>query len=137
MKQMIQATGIVLLSVALSGCATDVSHVDQKPAAISPANDGHAFLLLKAVKVHLDTGYTSILRANTSWRQIGSLNSDEVYSTQDQVVTVWAVPTFKGGRSYEAYIVVSGGSLVGFYLPVQKTFISISPPIQMQLRQNP
>jgi hypothetical protein len=59
MKQMIQAAGIVLLSVALSGCATDVSHVaqnDQKQAAISPASDGHAFLLLKAVRVHLDTG---------------------------------------------------------------------------------
>lgn len=84
---MIQAAGIVLLSAALFACASDVSHVDQKQAAINPASDGHAFLLLKSVRIHLNTGYASILRANTFWRHIGSINSDEVYSTKDQVVT--------------------------------------------------
>ena len=129
--------GVALLAMALSGCATDVSQVDQKPAAISPAGRGHAFQLLKAVKVHMNTGYTSILQASTSWHQMGSMNSGEVYSTQDQVVTVRAVPTFKGGRSYEAYIVVTGGSLVGFYLPVEKTYSPLHSPIRLQIRNQP
>jgi hypothetical protein len=44
-----------------------------------------------------------------------------VYRTRDQVVTV------EGSHIHEAYIVVTERSLVGFYLPVERTFSPVTP----------
>jgi hypothetical protein len=127
MKRIIHAGGIVVLTLALAGCAFDLSYVSQKPATFSPAHDGHSFLLLNEVKAHLGTGYPTILRANTIWRQVGSTEQGLVYSTQDQIVKVEA------SNIYEAYLVVSGQSLVGFYLPVENTFVPLHSPITLPI----
>jgi hypothetical protein len=131
MRQIIQAGGIALLALALAGCAFDIVSVSQKPAAFNPQNDGHSFLLLKEVTARYGTGFPTVLRANTTWRQVGSTESGEVFSTQDQIVKVEA------SNISEAYIVVSGHSLAGFYLPVEKTFVPLNPSIRLQIENKP
>jgi hypothetical protein len=127
---LIQAGGIALLTIALAGCAFDIARVDQKPTTFSPVNDGHSFVLLKEVTAHLGTGFPTVLHGNTTWRQVGSTPSGEVYSTKDQIVKVEA------SNIYEAYIVVSNRALVGFYLPVEKSFVPHSS-IPMQIENKP
>lgn len=123
--------GIALLALELAGCAFDIASVSQKPAAFSPGNDGHSFLLMREVTAHFGTGFPTVLRANTTWRQVGSTEVGQVFSTQDQIVKVEA------SNIYESWIVVSGNSLAGFYLPVEKTFVPLNPSIPLQIENKP
>jgi hypothetical protein len=73
--------------------------------------------------VKLSTGYSTTLRANTRWELVGTVPQGEVYRTRDQVVTL------EGDHIHEGYVVVKQGALVGFYLPVERTF---SPLTEVQ-----
>jgi len=57
---------------------------------------------------------------------VGRIEQGEVYKTKDQVVTVEA------SNMYEAQLVLSGSLVVGFYLPVERTFTAADPPQQIQ-----
>ena len=123
--------GSALLALALAGCAFDVSHVTQKPAALTAATEASSFVLLKEVKARLGTGYPTILKANTTWRQVGTTELGRVYSTPDQVVKVEA------SNIYEAYIVVANGALAGFYLPVEKSVVPLDKPLPLEFKTQP
>ncbi len=119
------------LGLVLSGCAFDVVSVRQVPAAVSMVNpgDSHAFILAKRLEVCLGTGFPTILKPQTTWRQVGVIEYGEVYRTADQIVKVEA------SNIHEAQIVVSNQWLVGFYLPVEKTFAPLKSPAALQTEQ--
>lgn len=50
---------------------------------------------------------------------VGTDPHGDVYKTEDQILTVEA------SNVYEAFIVISAGDLVGFYLPVEDAFLYI------------
>lgn len=105
------------LAGLLAACAFDVVHVTQNPARLESVRLGiGAFRLEKEVTVDLGTGFTRVLRKGTRWEPVGHIAEGDVYRTRDQVLTVEA------SHIYEAYIVVTTGKVVGFYLPVQKSF---------------
>jgi len=135
MKQLLQALLVGSLLVLLlqlgTGCAFDVWHVKQTPAAFSPASDSPSFLLARETKVHLGSGFATVLKANTTWNQVGVTESGKVYSTKDQVVKVEA------SNIYEAYLVVSNNCLAGFYLPVDKTVVPLSRPLPLEIQNKP
>jgi hypothetical protein len=120
-----------VLSLCLCGCAFDVSHVKQTPAAFTSASDSPSFLLIREVKARLGTGFPTILRANTTWNQVGATEAGKVYATKDQVVKVEA------SNIYEAYIVVSNNCLTGFYLPVEKTVTPLSHALPLEIQNKP
>lgn len=121
-----------LLSLALAGCAFDVVHVTQAPAALTPVTaTPREFKLLLEVKISLGTGFPTWLKTGTNWKQVGTVPQGEVFATRDQVVTVEA------SNIQEAYIVVAGNQLVGFYLPVERTFAPLKAPVTLQLQPNP
>jgi len=68
-------------------------------------------------------GYERTLKKHTRWECVGQVTQGQVYRTRDQVLTVEA------SHVYEANIVVSSGHLVGFYLPVERTFSPLDAPI--------
>jgi len=113
---------IPLLSFGLTySCAFDVVRVKQEPAHFEPiSSDQDAWTLAQDVKISLDTGYNRKLKAGTRWDLIGKIENGDVYKTNDQILTV------EGSNIYEAYIVVSEGLLVGFYLPAKHTFSPLS-----------
>jgi hypothetical protein len=114
-----------LVSVlVLAGCA---SAVTQEPTQFTPEG-GKTFRLTRQSDVSLSTGYSTKLRPDTRWELVGRLPQGDVYRTRDQVVTV------EGAHIHEAYIVVNDGSLVGFYLPVERTFSPVKPaqPLSME-----
>jgi hypothetical protein len=111
---------IVILGLFFS-CAFDVVHVKQEPAQLEPiASEKDALTLSQDVDVSLNTGYKRKLKAGTRWHCIGKIENGDVYKTKDQILTV------EGSNIYEAYIVVSEGYLVGFYLPGNRTFSPLS-----------
>jgi hypothetical protein len=97
---------------ALSACAPLVT---QQPTDFTPRG-GKSFRLTQQSDVPLSTGYSTTLRPQTRWQLVGRIPQGEVYRTPDQVVAV------EGAHIHEAYIVVDHGALVGFYLPVERTF---------------
>ena len=124
-KTLWHAAGISLL---LGGCAFDVVHVKQQPATFTNACDSPSFRLTKEVKASLGTGFPTILKANTTWNQVGVTDLGKVFATKDQVVKVEA------SNIYEANIVVTNHVLVGFYLPVEKTFAPLSNPLPLETK---
>lgn len=102
-------------------CVFDVVRVKQEPArfeAIDSVSD--TWTITRDVDIKLDTGYKRKLKAGTRWDYIGRIENGDVYRTKDQILTV------EGSNIYEAYIVVSGEHLVGFYLPANQTFSPLS-----------
>lgn len=120
----------VLSLLFLAGCAFDVSHVRQQPVQFRAVTSAfREFVLLQEVKVKLGSGFPTVLKAGTRWRQIGSVEQGDVYATKDQVVMVEA------SNNYEAQLVVAGSCVKGFYLPVEKTFVAVSKSILLPVTQ--
>jgi hypothetical protein len=123
------SVGICLIFVfLLHACAFDVIHVRQSPSRIEKCKSNcKSFKLDKELQITLDTGYDRKLRAGVRWDYVGVIPPGEVFKTNDQILTL------EGSNIFEAYIVVSSGKLVGFYLPVEKAFSSISEPIELEI----
>jgi hypothetical protein len=124
MKPRPHSITIVFASLMLAGCAMDIVSVKQAPATIAPLGDSGPLVVLQSdVAVAIGTGFTTKLRKGTTWRQIGRISEGEVFATRDQIVTVEA------SNIHEAQPVINGGNVVGFYLPVERTFTRATAPI--------
>lgn len=112
---------VILISIFLNACAFDLIHVKQLPAKLDTnAEARSSFVLEKEETIDLGTGYTRVLKAGTRWNYVGKIENGDVFKTKDQILTVEA------SNIHEAYIVVSSEKIVGFYLPVEKTFSPLS-----------
>jgi hypothetical protein len=121
--------GWLAVIAACGGCAFDLAHVEQTPATLSAsATAPRSFVLDQEVALTLPLGYRRTLRRNSTWTYVGTLAAGDVYTTKDQVLTVEA------SNIHEAYIVVKGARLVGFYLPVERTFSPAAAPVTLPLR---
>lgn len=116
----LRLTLLLLLSSALlfAACAAPVK---QTPAALKPADAARQVRVVDGAEVRLSTGYKTTIKPKTNWTLVGTIAQGEVYKPRDQVLTV------EGYDVHEAYLVVSGDELVGFYLPVEHNFAPISP----------
>src|SRR5262245_11760805 len=105
----------------LGGCASEVPRhlVDFTPSA-SPSR----LALSRAVTVELDSGYLRSVPAGTEFIEVGSTPQGTVYRPANTVFTI------EGAHMHEAYPVVKGGRVVGFYLPVEKSFSPLSRPVE-------
>ena len=120
---------LAFVLAALAGCAFDLAQVEQRPAASTPrASAAPSFTLERAVDVDLGLGYRRVLRAGTRWSYVGTVDAGDVYRTSDQVLTVEA------SNIHEAYAVVAAGRLVGFYLPVERTYSPAVAPVALPMR---
>jgi hypothetical protein len=120
---------VILISIFLNACAFDLMHVKQLPAQLDTKQEARSsFVLEKEETIDLGTGYTRVLKAGTSWNYVGKIENGDVFKTKDQILTVEA------SNIHEAYIVVSSEKIVGFYLPVEKTFSPLSTAKTLKIR---
>lgn len=130
MRRAVAMTGALLASALFAACPFDVIHVEQSSATIVPCDaTTRPFVLEEDVPLSLPYGYRRLLKRGTRWTCIGAIAAGDVYETKDQVLTVEA------SNIHEAYIVVSGGKLVGFYLPVERTYSPASEPTSLPTRE--
>jgi hypothetical protein len=66
----------------------------------------------------------------TRWDLVGEVAHGKVYKSKDSVFFL------QGANSHEAYLVISGVKLVGFYLPGEKAWSPLDPPIDMEFTAN-
>lgn len=129
MKGITRSTAYMLLCLVLTACAVDVFHVKQLPTQIEIKKaEKSGFKLDKEVAVKLDTGYNRTLKKGSRWTYFATITQGDVFKTGDQVLTVEAA------NIHEAYIVVSANKLIGFYLPVERTFSPLSEPLELSLK---
>lgn len=123
---------LVVLCTFVMGCAFDVSHIQYTPSQFTPLPSSPKHFVMKE-SVQIIEGpcayYSRILRQGTTWDFAGTIPEGEVYKPRDQVLTIEA------SHVYEAYLVLSDSSLVGFYLPVEQAFAPLAKPRKLPIEQ--
>lgn len=110
----------------LAGCAQAVR---TQTATLTAAADQPAKVLRleRDARVALHTGYERLLKAGSRWRQVGSVAQGQVFRPVDSVLTI------EGRQVHEAYLVLSGGKLVGFYLPGESNYAALDVPVPLSI----
>ena len=113
----------------INSCAFDLHHIEQVPTAVdSEFTTRDSFVLVDEVTLIVGPGYSRTLRAGTTWDYVFTILQGDVFKTKDQILTI------ESSNIYEAYIVVSSEEIVGFYLPVQKTFSPLEDVQKLNMR---
>jgi hypothetical protein len=121
---------LLLVWLVAAGCAFDVYHLSSTPTKFTQQIEAPRSFIIKddVLITRAPCGYKRTLRENTRWDLCGTIPEGEVYKSRDQVLTV------ECSHVYEAYLVVSNGFLTGFYLPVEKEFVSISEKMELPIK---
>ena len=119
-----------LAAAALLLCAFSACAVVQTPVSMSPLTATAATVpstLGKDLHIDFGTGYSRDIKAGSQWEPIGSVPQGQVFKPYKQVFTL------EGAHMHEAYLVVSNGRLVGFYLPAEGGFSSLKQTLAISL----
>lgn len=109
----------------IQGCAPNVRQ--QPTSALQAAPIPHRIQLDEAANTRIGTGYRVDLKAGTTWQLVGGIAEGDVYKPLDQALNV------EGSQVHEAYAVISNSTLVGFYLPFEKTFVKVSTQFPLSI----
>lgn len=130
MKKIHSVFIVCFLASLLTGCAFDVVRLKQIPTRLkADLPEKSSFTLEKEAPVDLDTGYSRILKKGTRWVSVGAISQGDVFKTCDQILTV------EGSNIHEAYIVMNSSTLVGFYLPVEKTYSPLKNSVELMIKK--
>jgi len=110
---------VLIASALLSGCST--SQIKLHGDLVYANESETEFVLKNVVVVEALHAKPLTLKPDTRWRKVGTIERGVVYDTRDQVIIV------NSFNVYEGYIVISEGSVVGYYLPTEKTFVETKP----------
>ena len=117
----------LILALVLAGCAAEVV---RQPAQLSPAPaSGIRFINEKPASVNLDTGYSRTIAAGTEFIELGRIAQGRILKPTRATITV------EGAHVHEAYPVVEGGRIVGFYLPVERAFSGLATTVDFPLKE--
>ena len=117
----------LLLLLGLAACAQMVT---TEPARLEPVGATEAPTVITVrdkVDILLDTRFSRTLLAGTRWRKVGRLAQGDVYRPVDGVFSI------EGRQVHEAYLVIAGSSLRGFYLPGEANYSPLVPPLTLNL----
>lgn len=104
-----------LIAALASGCATEIQRMPVTLTAARPGMEG-THTVERAVPVRSTSGYERPIPAGSKWHNVGSIPQGDVYRRSDDVYVV------EGAHIHEAFIVVRDNQVIGFYLPVEKSF---------------
>lgn len=110
----------------LMGCAPEVyrTQVPFTPASNQPQRS--VLRIRESMTVMLPTGYARLIKQGSVWRFVGTTPYGEVFRPVDEVFTI------VGANTHEAYLVVTAGRLVGFYLPGEGAFSPLPNTLPLQ-----
>lgn len=112
-----------------SGCAFDLAHVSYVPTVYTPQTGTEFQLKEDTVITGSPCGYDRVLSKNSKWKLVGAIPQGDVYRSRDQVLSV------ECSNVHEAYLVLAQGSIVGYYLPVERGFVKIDEAIKLSRTQ--
>lgn len=111
-------------------CAFDLAHVKYEPAVLSTCSDNCPPLTISAEKqlTNLPCGYNRTLKQDSKWSMVGKIDAGNVYKPLNQCLTI------ECSNVFEAYLVMNGNMLNGFYLPVENGYVALNKPIEIQTK---
>jgi hypothetical protein len=115
--------------MCLNACA--VPHTSSQLVALSSSSQPQIRTLAQETTIKLDSGYVSTLKSGSTWEVLGVIPDGEVYRPVKDMFTL------EGANIREAYLVVRGDLLVGFYLPVERGVSLMQAPIRLIFRPAP
>ena len=118
------ASAAAVLFVA--ACAAVVPTAPAQLAPV-PAGSGETIRVAQVASIRLSTGYTRELPAGSRWERIGALPQGDVYRPVGTVFTI------EGRHVHEAYLVIRGDALHGFYLPGESNYSALPSPLKLTL----
>jgi hypothetical protein len=122
----VRAYLLILLATIMAGCASEV--VRSPASLLPPANADRARIeISEEVSIEPSTAYSRVLPSGSIWELRGTLAQGAAYRRVNGIFTV------EGAHVHEAYIVVAGNRLVGFYLPVEQAY-SPTRPVLLRLK---
>ena len=121
--------GIAICVAALSACASGVKSSPETISVFTSVEEHEVYGLDSAVSFTLDTGYVRALKINSKWSPVGQILKGKVYLPNADVFSI------EGTHVHEAYLVVDRGNLVGFYLPVERSFSPLGQFVPINLRK--
>ncbi len=124
-----RALGPLLAAATLASCAPEVVRVPIAPLSASAAHPD-TIVLEREVLVRIGTGFDRVLSVGTRWRFAGVISQGSAYRAAQGVFTL------EGANIHEAYLVLRGAVLVGFYLPVEQAFSPLPDSVTLAIRKN-
>lgn len=118
-----------ILTVTVLGLAACAPEVVRRPTELTPATGGPGGTIevLADLPITVGPGYSRVIRKGSVWTRVGRSGEGEVYKPIDRVFTV------EGAHVHEAYLVLDGERVVGFYLPVERAFSPVSSGSETRL----
>jgi hypothetical protein len=107
---------VLVSALALVACAAEV---ERRPAQLTPVTEqpGSTIEILEDTSILVGpAGYQRVIGRGSVWTRIGRSVEGDVYKPVNRVFTV------EGAQIHEAYLVLDGDRVVGFYLPVERAF---------------
>lgn len=104
--------------------------IASEPARLAPVAAEKSAAVLKLARdasITLSTGYTRTLPADSQWQSVGTLPQGMVYRRVGDVFSI------EGRHVHEAYLVVNGTALQGFYLPGEASYSPLTPSVSLPL----
>ncbi|WP_455202798.1 hypothetical protein [Kaarinaea lacus] len=116
---------LCIILVSCIGCAS----VTKQKVDFKPTDESEILQTNKLTHLWLDTGYSRTIEINSKWSLVGSISNKniqggKVYKPVNDVLTI------EGTQIYEAYLVVSNGKIVGFYLPASSKYSPLKNQVE-------
>lgn len=100
--------------LGLVACAPEI--VRQPTQLVPTEQPGDTIEIVENASISVGPGYQRVIARGSVWTRIGRSAEGEVFKPVDRVFTV------EGAHIHEAYLVLDGDRVVGFYLPVERAF---------------
>jgi hypothetical protein len=106
---------VILAMMGMAACAPEVV---RRPTQLTPLTEtaGGTIEVLADLPIGVGPGYQRVIRKGDVWTRVGRISEGEVYKPVGRVFTV------EGAQVHEAYLVLDGDQVMGFYLPVERAF---------------
>lgn len=109
-----------MVCIFMSGCAAEVTRHKVAFNSSESRSNVEQRLVKRNEIVTFNSGYERAILKDSPWKLVGSVPQGRVYASAESVFSV------EGAHVHEAYLVVTKGNLVGFYLPVEKSFTPLN-----------
>jgi hypothetical protein len=106
---------LVLAAWGLAACAAEVVRRPSRVTELT-GSTGDTIEILADAPVTFDSGYQRVIGRGSVWTKIGRTAEGDVFKPVNRVFTI------EGAHIHEAYLVLDGDRVVGFYLPVERAF---------------
>jgi len=131
MKKQPPSTVLRRQTLAVLGCALIAgctSEVVRSSVTLAESSEHSQIELAESTDVDSSSRYSRELPANSVWELRGTIPQGKVYRRIDGIFTV------EGTQIHEAYLVLSGDRVVGFYLPVERAYSPAREAVSLKIK---